>query len=195
MASRDSPKSVSNVANQRWHSDSSFMNRAPPILMLHCVIRPSWGGDTEFADARPLRHAGQAHPRRGAVAARSTLRFTRGCCWGDEAYTDVQEKEIPPAVWPLVDTHPGSGRKLLLVRVHARQIVGWPTAESRMFLLDLREHVQGQQAGHGRRGSMPRHGSVHRDVGGLDQRAPSGDLALQEVGKLLRRAADGVDAE
>ena len=60
---------------------------------------------------------------------------------GDEAYTDEQKKEIPPAVWPLVDTHPGSGRKVLFVGVHARQIVGWPTAESRMFLLDLLEHA------------------------------------------------------
>jgi alpha-ketoglutarate-dependent 2,4-dichlorophenoxyacetate dioxygenase len=56
---------------------------------------------------------------------------------GDEAYTDDQKKEIPPAVWPLVHTHSGSGRKVLFVGVHARAIVGWPTAEGRMFLLDL----------------------------------------------------------
>ena len=42
---------------------------------------------------------------------------------------------------PLVDVHPGSGRKLLFVGVHARQIVGWPTAEGRMLLLDLLEHA------------------------------------------------------
>jgi len=46
-----------------------------------------------------------------------------------------------PVVWPVVDTHPGSGRKLLFVGAHARQIIGWPTAESRMFLQDLLEHA------------------------------------------------------
>ena len=33
------------------------------------------------------------------------------------------------------------GRKLLFVGVHARAIVGWPTAEARMFLADLLEHA------------------------------------------------------
>ena len=56
-------------------------------------------------------------------------------------YTDEQKKTIPPAVWPLADTHPGSGRKVLFVGVHAHQILGWPTAESRMFLQDLLEHA------------------------------------------------------
>ena len=32
---------------------------------------------------------------------------------GDDAYTDDQKKEIPPAVRPTVDTHPGSARKAL----------------------------------------------------------------------------------
>jgi hypothetical protein len=55
---------------------------------------------------------------------------------GDKACTDEQKKEIPPAVWPTVDTHAGSGRKVLFVGVHARSIPGWPTAEARMFLHD-----------------------------------------------------------
>ena len=64
---------------------------------------------------------------------------------GDDAYTDDQKKEIPPAIWPLADVHPGSGRKVLFVGVHARQILGWPVAESRMFLLDLLEHATQRQ--------------------------------------------------
>lgn len=59
---------------------------------------------------------------------------------GDDA-GDEHKKEIPPAVWPLVDTHAGSGRKVLFVGVHARQIIGRPTAEARMLLLDLLEHA------------------------------------------------------
>ena len=142
VARRDSPKNLSNFANQLWHSDSSFMKPRAAYSMLHCLIKPSWGGDTEFAD---LRHAYDTLDERMRdeiqdLEAEHFALHTR-ILLGDEAYTDDQKKQIPPAVWPLVDTHPGSGRKVLFVGVHARQILGMPTAESRMLLLDLLEHA------------------------------------------------------
>jgi alpha-ketoglutarate-dependent 2,4-dichlorophenoxyacetate dioxygenase len=45
------------------------------------------------------------------------------------------------AVWPLADTHAGSGRKVLFGGAHARRILGWPTAERRMLLQDLLEYA------------------------------------------------------
>jgi len=142
VARRDSPKNLSNFANQLWHSDSSFMNPRAAYSMLHCVIKPTWGGDTEFADLRHAYDTLDERTRRQIqdLKAEHYALHTR-LLLGDEAYTDEQKKAIAPAVWPLVDTHPGSGRKVLFVGVHARQIVGWPTAESRMFLLDLLEHA------------------------------------------------------
>jgi alpha-ketoglutarate-dependent 2,4-dichlorophenoxyacetate dioxygenase len=142
VARRDSPKNLSNFANQLWHSDSSFMNPRAAYSMLHAVVLPSWGGETEFAD---LRNAYDTLPDRlkaevQDLKAEHFALHTR-ILLGDDAYTDDQKKEIPPAVWPLVDTHPGSGRKVLFVGVHARQIIGWPTAESRMYLSDLLEHA------------------------------------------------------
>ena len=143
---RDSPRNLSNFANQRWHSDSSFMNPRAAYSMLHALVLPGWGGNTEFAD---LRAAWDALPVRtqqelqGLQAEHFAL-HTR-ILLGDDAYTDDQKKEIPPAIWPLADVHPGSGRKVLFVGVHARQILGWPVAESRMFLLDLLEHATQRQ--------------------------------------------------
>ncbi|WP_038206921.1 TauD/TfdA dioxygenase family protein [Xenophilus azovorans] len=142
VAKRDSPKNLSNFANQLWHSDSSFMDPRAAYSMLHCVIKPSWGGDTEFADLRDAYDTLDARTKaeiQGLKAEHFAL-HTR-ILLGDDAYTDDQKKEIPPAVWPLADTHPGSGRKVLFVGVHARQIIGWPTAESRMYLQDLLEHA------------------------------------------------------
>ena len=142
VVGRDSPKNLSNYANQLWHSDSSFMQPRAAYSMLHCVIKPSWGGNTEFAD---LRHAYDTLDDKtkaeieGLMAEHYAL-HTR-LLLGDEAYTDEQKKEIPPALWPIADTHRGSGRKVLFVGVHAREIVGWPVAEARMFLLDLLEHA------------------------------------------------------
>ncbi len=142
VARRDSPKNLSNFANQLWHSDSSFMNPRAAYSMLHCVIKPSWGGNTEFADLRAAYDTLDARTRAEIqdLEAEHFALHTR-ILLGDDAYTDAQKKEIPPAVWPLVDTHPGSGRKLLFVGVHARQIRGWPTAESRIYLQDLLEHA------------------------------------------------------
>jgi alpha-ketoglutarate-dependent 2,4-dichlorophenoxyacetate dioxygenase len=142
VARRDSPKNLSNFANQLWHSDSSFQNPRAAYSMLHALVLPSWGGTTEFAD---LRAAYDALPERtrGEVEHLSAEHYalhTR-ILLGDEAYTDDQKKAIPPAVWPLVQTHPGSGRKLLFVGVHAREIIGWPTAEGRIYLSDLLEHA------------------------------------------------------
>ena len=146
VTKRDSPKNLSNFANQLWHSDSSFMNPRAAYSMLHAVITPSWGGNTEFADLRAAHDALDARTL-ADIQGQSAEHFalhTR-LLLGDDAYTDAQKQEIPPAVWPLVDTHAGSGRKVLFVGVHARHIVGWPVAESRMLQLDLLEHATQRQ--------------------------------------------------
>lgn len=142
VARRDSPKNLSNFANQLWHSDSSFMDPRAAYSILHSVINPSWGGQTEFADLRAAYDALDERTRSEitGLSAEHYALHTR-LLLGDEAYTDAQKKEIPPATWPLVETHRGSGRKVLFVGVHARQILGWPTAEGRMLLLDLLEHA------------------------------------------------------
>ena len=142
VARRDSPRNLSNFANQMWHSDSSFMNPRAAYSMLHAVITPSWGGNTEFADLRAAYDALDERTRKeiqGLSAEHYALHTL--ILLGDDAYTDEQKREIPPATWPLADTHPGSGRKVLFVGVHAHQIIGWPTAEARMYLLDLLEHA------------------------------------------------------
>jgi len=142
VARRDSPKNLSNFANQLWHSDSSFMKPRAAYSMLHAVVLPSWGGNTEFADLRAAWDALDTRTQReieGLEAEHYAL-HTR-LLLGDEAYTDEQKKAIAPAVWPLVTTHPGSSRKVLFVGVHARQILGWPTAEARMLIHDLIEHA------------------------------------------------------
>src|SRR3954469_24607724 len=129
VAKRDSQKNLSNFANQLWHSDSSFMDPRAAYSMLHCVIKPSWGGNTQFADLRDAYDTLDERTKAEIqdLKAEHFALHTR-ILLGDEAYTDDQKKEIPPAIWPLADTHPGSGRKVLFVGAHARQILGWPTA-------------------------------------------------------------------
>ena len=142
VVARDAPKNLSNFANMLWHSDSSFQAPRAAYSMLSAVALPGWGGNTEFAD---LRAAYDTLPDRirqeiRDLEAEHSALHTR-LLLGDNAYTDEQKKAIPPATWPLVTTHPGSGRKVLFVGVHATHIVGWPIAEGRMYLHDLLEHA------------------------------------------------------
>ena len=139
---RDSKKIVSNIANQLWHSDSSFQQPAARYSMLAAVQVPSSGGDTEFADLRAAYDGLPEDTKReidGLEAEHYALhsRFLLG----DTDYTEEQRAALPPVWWPLVRTHPGSGRKLLFAGIHARSIRGWTVAEGRMLLMDLLEHA------------------------------------------------------
>ena len=142
IADRNSGKIVSNIANQLWHSDSSFQRPAAKYSMLSAVVLPSRGGETEFADLRAAYDALSDEMKaelEGLEAEHYALhsRFLLG----DTDYTEEQKNAIPPVHWPIVRMHPGSKRKLLFVGVHARRIVGWPVAEGRMLLMDLLEHA------------------------------------------------------
>jgi alpha-ketoglutarate-dependent 2,4-dichlorophenoxyacetate dioxygenase len=139
---REAPQNLSNFANQLWHSDSSFMNPRAAYSMLHALVTPSWGGDTEFADLRAAYDTLDSRTRSivAGLKAKHYALHTR-ILLGDDTYTDEQKKLIPPAIWPIVDTHAGSRRKVLYVGVHACQIIDMSTAESRLLLSDLLEHA------------------------------------------------------
>lgn len=142
VAARDHAKIVNNIANQLWHSDSSFQKPAARYSMLHAVVIPQKGGDTEFADLRAAWDALPAETQREVegLQAEHYLLHSRFML-GDTGYTEEQKKLLPPVTWPLARVHPGSGRKLLWVGIHATHVVGMTVPEGRMLLMDLLEHA------------------------------------------------------
>jgi alpha-ketoglutarate-dependent 2,4-dichlorophenoxyacetate dioxygenase len=142
VAGREHAKIVGNVANQLWHSDSSFQKPRAKYSMLSAVTVPSFGGATQFAD---LRMAYDALPgwRKKQVEGLHAMHYALHSRFmlGDTNYTEEQRNSIPPAAWPLVQTDPRSGRKILFVGVHACEVEGMTTAEARMLLMDLLEHA------------------------------------------------------
>jgi alpha-ketoglutarate-dependent 2,4-dichlorophenoxyacetate dioxygenase len=126
------------LANELWHSDSSFRQRASTWSLLHARIVPPAGGDTYFADARAAYDAlPQAMKAKieGLVAEHS-IWHSRGQRGG---YVPSEEERAarPPAQHALVRRHPGSGRKSLFIASHASHIVGWPREEGRALLDEL----------------------------------------------------------
>jgi alpha-ketoglutarate-dependent 2,4-dichlorophenoxyacetate dioxygenase len=146
VADRAHAKIVGNVANQLWHSDSSFQKPRAKYSMLSAVTVPVFGGETEFAD---LRMAWDDLPdwRQRQVEGLRAVHYALHSRFllGDTQYTEEQRQAIPPAIWPLVQTDPRTGRKILFVGIHACEIEGMTLAEGRMLLLDLMEHATQRQ--------------------------------------------------
>ena len=139
----DNQKIISGLANQLWHSDSSFQSPSVSYSMLSAVTLPSWGGETEYVDLRAAYDALPARLRdkvRGLEAEHFAL-HSRMTLLGDNGYTADQLAMLPAVVWPLHRVHPGSGRDVLFCGVHCRRVLGMGLAEGKMLLLDLLEHA------------------------------------------------------
>jgi alpha-ketoglutarate-dependent 2,4-dichlorophenoxyacetate dioxygenase len=149
IAERDSRRVASMVANQLWHSDSSFQSPAAKYSMLSAVLLPSWGGDTEFADLRAAYDA-LPEPLKAELDGLETEHYAlhSRIMLGTTDWSEEEKNVLPPVRWQLVRTHPGSGRRLLFVGVHARAIIGWTLPEARLMLSDLLEHATQRQFVH-----------------------------------------------
>ena len=141
IMARDHGRVTSSMANQFWHTDSSFLQTVAKYSLLTSRDVPETGGDTEFADMRAAYVAlpddlkeivsdlvGEHHP----LYSRMLL---------GNSYSDEQLDGIPPAHWPLVRTHPGSGRAILFAPIHIHRIEGMSVPEARMLVNELIEHA------------------------------------------------------
>ena len=141
IMARDHGSVTSSMANQFWHTDSSFLQTVAKYSLLSARDVPETGGDTEFADMRAAYDAlpddlkaiiadlvGEHHP----LYSRMLL---------GNSYSEEQINDIPPAHWPLVRTHPGSGRKVLFTPIHVHAIEGMSVPEARMLVNELIEHA------------------------------------------------------
>jgi alpha-ketoglutarate-dependent 2,4-dichlorophenoxyacetate dioxygenase len=141
---RGHAKIVSNLANQLWHSDSSFQKPAAKFSMLSAVVVPAEGGETEFAD---LRAAYDALPpgMKQEIEGKEAEHFAwHSRLWLGDTVSEEQKAKFPPVRWPLVRRHP-SGRNALFVGVHCTHVAGMTLAEGRVLLADLLEHATQRQ--------------------------------------------------
>ncbi len=142
LVERSHSKIVGNIANQLWHSDSSFQKPAARYSLLYAVQLPSWGGDTEFCDLRAA-YDGLDERMKAELEGLEAEHFAlhSRILLGDDTYSEETRSIFPPVTWPIVRTHAASGRKLLYIGAHARSVLGMTVPEGRMLLMDLLEHA------------------------------------------------------
>ncbi len=128
------------LANQLWHTDSSFKRVPGKISLLSAREVPPAGGDTEFADLRAAYEALDETTRtriEGLIAEHSI--FHSRSLIGYSDFADEERGALPPVPQTVVRLHPGSRRKSLYLASHASHIVGWPLAQGRALLDELTE--------------------------------------------------------
>jgi alpha-ketoglutarate-dependent 2,4-dichlorophenoxyacetate dioxygenase len=142
IAARNHRRIVGNLANQLWHSDSSFQKPSARYSMLHCVVPVAKGGETEFADMRAAYDALE-DDRKAELAGLEAEHYALHSRFflGDTEYDEAQRAALPPVQWPIVREHAGSHRKHLYIGAHATHVLGRTVAEGRIMLLDLLEHA------------------------------------------------------
>jgi taurine dioxygenase len=104
-----------------WHSDSSHRDMPSMATILYAVKNPDQGGDTEFAnmyaayEALPLEMKTRIADLKGvhAVSKLKNKRVTVSPRRPDGKDFYERQKSLPDQIWPLVRTHPVTGKKAL----------------------------------------------------------------------------------
>jgi taurine dioxygenase len=124
----------------RWHTDSTFMERPPKAALLRAVQLPALGSDTCWASMYAAYELLSPPLQRALAGLRAMHDITGPLVRAIEGGHSVGSLEKVQAAWPprshpVVCRHPETGRCLLYVNSNfTTRIEGLPEAESRMLL-------------------------------------------------------------
>lgn len=134
-------------AGSFWHSDVSYKPCPAKATLLYALEVPGEGGDTLFCDMVAAYDALSRDMKatlRGRTAVHQYGHATHRPQLGAGERTASmkrQEGEIPPAIHPVVRTHPETGRKALYVNpAYTVRIEGLAEEESEALKQDIFAH-------------------------------------------------------
>jgi len=144
LLTKNDNRRLINLANQFWHTDSSFKRRPARMSMLTAQSVVPTGGETEFADMRAAWDALPADRQKkleGLIAEHDYYR-SRLMVGLDPKSISPERRALRPAVpQVMVRTHPTTGRKSLYLASHITRIYGMDEAEGRKLVDDLTDHA------------------------------------------------------
>ena len=110
----------------KWHTDGSWNARSGHSTFMYAERPPKTGGETHFCDMYSAYDelAPAWKERVAAMRVFHNLDFSRTRRHGHEPLSEEQKAAVPPVAWPVVRTHPETGRKALFLGDHADYVEG-----------------------------------------------------------------------
>jgi taurine dioxygenase len=143
----DGKPSDTRNTGRNWHTDLTFTPRPAKGALLLCRERPPVGGDTLWANMYMAYET--LTPRMQAfiddLEAIHDASLVKGLEQRDPEKVAEMKRLNPPVAHRLVQVHPETGRKSLLVGQRIRSIIGLSEAEGTAVLDFLNEHAQSQE--------------------------------------------------
>ena len=132
---------LNNLANQEWHSDSSFKKIPSKLSILSAKMIPAKGGNTEFLSMRAVY---------SALPKKLKSNIEDKVCWHDYSYgrskidpnlvTAEEKKALPPVKQKLVLNNKKYG-KSLYIGAHCSKIDGMNDSESQNLLDEIYAYI------------------------------------------------------
>jgi len=138
LMAADDPRRAFNLANQLWHTDSSFKHVPSKCSVLSAHEIAAVGGQTEYADMRAAWDALPEAKQReldGLVAEHSIFQSRKRL--GFTQFNPEIDRLLPPVRQLLVRHHKRSGRSSLYLASHASHVIGWPEAKGAALIDEL----------------------------------------------------------
>lgn len=126
---------------QNWHTDLSYTLRPAKATLVHCIEKPSVGGDTMFANMYAAYEALSPKLRAFLDGLEGVNDVSLISARRDPAILEAFKRLNPPVVHPAVRIHPDSGKPALYVNDRVRSFVGMSEAESKPIIKFLCEHA------------------------------------------------------
>lgn len=141
VAAPDHWQTITTVGNRFWHSDGSYKHTPIRYSILNAVTAVSYGGETQYADLRAAYDA-LDDVTKELIADKVGILWSHNTrYWLGIEDSEEERNAFPKVRWPLVRTHPASGRKVLWCDSKVCAIEGMSLPEGRALVHELIEHI------------------------------------------------------
>ena len=143
----DKPDDLTRVRLSGWHTDDSYFERPAKATLLQGLAVPKVGGETRFCNTRKAYDDLTDEQKKRlaplqAVHSYDTVRAPGRA----QARSEVEKRETPDVVHPLVRTHEDTGRKAIYFNSNRTDaIVGMQREESDALLDWIHQHISQPQ--------------------------------------------------
>ncbi|MDR2858306.1 MAG: TauD/TfdA family dioxygenase [Novosphingobium sp.] len=141
VAAADHWQTITTIGNRFWHSDGSYKDLPIRYSILNAVTAVGYGGETQYADLRAAYDSLDAVTQE-LIADKIGIFWSHNTRdWLHIPDSEAERGAFPKVRWPLVRTHPGSGRKVLWCDSKCWGIEGLSPPEARALVHELIEHI------------------------------------------------------